>query len=51
MEKGLFTLTAPRRGDRSLAFLKETKGGKRDREEGRHHHGMLVADVQAIASN
>ena len=49
MEKGLFTLTGTTvAGDRSLAFLKETKGGKpRTVKKGDTINGMLVADVQA----
>ena len=49
MEKGLYTLTGTTvAGDRSLAFLKETKGGKpRTVKKGDTINGMLVADVQA----
>ena len=48
MEKGLYTLTGTTvAGDRSLAFLKETKGGKpRTVKQGDTINGMLVAEVK-----
>lgn len=47
MEKGLYTLTGTTvAGDRSLAFLKETKGGKpRTVKKGDTINGVLVAEV------
>jgi len=48
MEKGLYTLTGTTvTGDLSLAFLKETKGGKaRTVKQGDSINGILVSDVK-----
>ncbi len=48
MQKGLYTLTGTTvTGERSLAFLKETKGGKfRTVRQGETIDGMLVAEVK-----